>query len=118
MDKLHEIRREIESIAKRPNLTYEAIKQLSELHGAECALMSLDPQKTETAYTAEPQRENTQKELTDVFPALELYQKEHTANNLQRLCTEVLEFCTAIYASTENPQERAIYFNMVEKMKK
>ena len=110
MDKLQEIRQEIGNIANRPKLTYEAIKQLSELYGAECALTSLGGDKT--AYIVEPKTDN------DVFPALELYRKEHTESNLKRLCTEVLEFCTALYASTENPQERAIYFEMVEKMKK
>ena len=58
-----------------------------------------------------------EKELSDVFPALKLYQSEHTETNLQKLCVEVAEFCRAIYASTQNDNERKIYYSMLEKLK-
>lgn len=114
MDKLHEIRQELQAAISAPKLTREGVKLIGELYTAELAIKALEGKDAPAAQiSAEPTEE-----LTDIFPALDVYKKEHSAANLQRLCTEILEFCTAIYASTENPQERAIYFNMVEKMKK
>lgn len=56
------------------------------------------------------------KELKDIFPALEMYKAEHSAQNLKKLCVEISEFCTAVYASTLNDGEREIYKHMVEKL--
>ena len=38
--------------------------------------------------------------------------------NLQKLCVEIAQFCRAVYASTQNEQERKIYFDMLEKLNK
>jgi hypothetical protein len=57
-------------------------------------------------------------ELKDLFPALEKYKTEHSAANLQKLCVEIKEFCKSVYASTENEQERNVYYNMVDKLTK
>ena len=54
----------------------------------------------------------------DVFPALHKYKKEHTTDNLKKLCVEIAQFCRAVYASTTNEQERRIYFEMLEKLNK
>ena len=54
----------------------------------------------------------------DTFPALHKYKTEHSAENLKKLCVEVAEFCNAIYASTQNDAERAIYNSMVKKLNK
>lgn len=48
-------------------------------------------------------------ELSDIFPALGIYQREHTLINLQRLCQEISEFCAEVYASTRNEEERQIF---------
>ena len=58
------------------------------------------------------------REAIDIFPALHKYKTEHTTDNLKKLCVEIAEFCSAVYASTENEQERRIYFNMLEKLNK
>lgn len=58
------------------------------------------------------------REAVDTFPALHKYQKDHTALNLQKLCVEISEFCDAVYASTQNDEEKAIYKRMVEKLNK
>lgn len=58
------------------------------------------------------------KELNDIFPALKKYKSEHTSANLQKLCVEISEFCTAVYASTRNGNEREIYRAMVLNLKK
>ena len=55
-------------------------------------------------------------ELLDLFPALQKYKTEHNSANLQKLCVEVEEFCKSIYASTQNPQERQVFFNMIDKL--
>ena len=52
------------------------------------------------------------------FPALHKYQKDHTTLNLQKLCVEISEFCDAVYASTQNDEERAIFKKMVQKLNK
>jgi hypothetical protein len=57
-------------------------------------------------------------ELKDLFPALQKYKTEHSAANLQKLCVEIKEFCKSVYASTENEQERNVYYNMVDKLTK
>lgn len=58
------------------------------------------------------------REAIDIFPALHKYKTEHTANNLKKLCVEIAQFCRAVYASTQNEQERKIYFDMLEKLNK
>ena len=55
-------------------------------------------------------------ELKDLFPALQKYKTEHNTANLQKLCVEIKEFCKSVYASTENEQERNVYYNMVDKL--
>ena len=54
----------------------------------------------------------------DIFPALHKYKTEHSTDNLKKLCVEIADFCRAIYASTENEQERNIYFAMLDKLNK
>ena len=58
------------------------------------------------------------REAIDIFPALHKYKTEHNADNLQKLCVEISDFFRAIYASTQNEQERNIYFNMLDKLNK
>lgn len=57
-------------------------------------------------------------EAVDIIPALHKYQSAHNAENLQKLCVEVLEFCNAIYASTQNDEERNVYDRVFTKIKK
>ena len=54
----------------------------------------------------------------DTFPALHKYKTEHSTANLQKLCVEIAQFCRAVYASTQNEQERHIYFSMLDKLNK
>lgn len=58
------------------------------------------------------------KEAVDIFPALHKYKTEHSTANFQKLCVEITEFCRAVYASTQNEQERNIYRSMVDKLNK
>lgn len=58
------------------------------------------------------------REAIDIFPALHKYKYEHTTDNLQKLCVEIAQFCRAVYASTQNEQERNIYFAMLDKLGK
>lgn len=58
------------------------------------------------------------REAVDTFSALFKYRKAHNAANLQKLCVEISDFCAAIYSSTRNDEERAIYKRMVEKLNK
>lgn len=76
-------------------------------------VMSLDD--FEDKVTAK-QIENEYKEAVDIFPALHKYKNEHNTANLQKLCVEVSEFCRAIYASTQNQQERNIVKSIFDKL--
>lgn len=58
------------------------------------------------------------REAIDIFPALHKYKTEHNTDNLKKLCVEIADFCRAIYASTENEQERQIYFAMLDRLNK
>ena len=58
------------------------------------------------------------REAIDIFPALHKYKTEHSTDNLKKLCVEIADFCRAIYASTENEQERRIFNNMLDKLNK
>lgn len=60
--------------------------------------------------------EATEKELAEIFPALRKYQKNHTENNLKKLCIEILEFCREVYASTRSEDEREIYKSILSSM--
>jgi hypothetical protein len=57
-------------------------------------------------------------EIVGIFPALHKYKISHNTDNLKKLCVEIADFCRAIYASTESPQERHIYFDMLDKLNK
>ena len=54
--------------------------------------------------------------ITGIFPALHKYKTEHNTVNLEKLCVEVAEFCRAIYASTQNQQEREVFKKMLDKL--
>lgn len=49
-------------------------------------------------------------EIESIFPALQKYKAEHTKTNLQKLCVEIAEFCKSVYASTQNQEERDVFF--------
>ena len=57
-------------------------------------------------------------EIESIFPALQKYKTEHTKTNLQKLCVEIAEFCRSVYASTENQEEREVYYTMLDKLSK
>ena len=57
-------------------------------------------------------------EIASIFPALQKYKVEHTKANLQKLCVEIAEFCKSVYASTQNQEERDVYFAMLDKLNK
>ena len=54
----------------------------------------------------------------DIFPALHKYKTMHNTDNLKKLCVEIADFCRAVYSSTENEQERQIYYAMLDKLNK
>ena len=56
------------------------------------------------------------REAIDIFPALHTYKVEHNKMNLKKLCVEISEFCRAIYSSTQDEEERKIYFSMLDKL--
>ena len=56
-------------------------------------------------------------EIASIFPALQKYKVEHTKTNLQKLCVEIAEFCNSVYASTQNQEERNIYYSMLDKLR-
>lgn len=56
------------------------------------------------------------REAVDIFPALHKYKIEHSIDNLQKLCVEIADFCRAVYSSTQNEQERNIYYGMLDKL--
>ena len=58
------------------------------------------------------------REAVSIFPALHKYKISHNTENLQKLCVEIAQFCSAVYASTQNEQERKIYYDMLEKLNK
>ena len=58
------------------------------------------------------------KEAIDIIPALHKYKADHNITNLQKLCVEIADFCRAVYSSTTSPQERQIFFNMLDKLMK
>ena len=58
------------------------------------------------------------REAIDIFPALHKYKISHTTDNLKKLCVEISQFCRAVYASTENEQERQIFNVMLDKINK
>ena len=56
--------------------------------------------------------------ITGIFPALHKYKTEHNTENLQKLCVEIVDFCRAVYSSTQNEQERQIFNAMLDKLNK
>ena len=72
--------------------------------------------KFEDTPTLEKINEEYGEMITGIFPALHKYKSEHNTANLQKLCVEVADFCRAIYASTQNEEERRIYKDMLAKL--
>lgn len=64
------------------------------------------------------QIESEYRGIVEIFPALHKYKSAHTKENLQKLCVEIADFCRAVYSSTENEQERNIYYAMLDKLNK
>jgi hypothetical protein len=64
------------------------------------------------------QIKNEYSEIVGIFPALHKYKILHNTDNLKKLCVEIADFCRAVYSSTTNPQERQIYFDMLDKLNK
>lgn len=58
------------------------------------------------------------KEVVGIIPSLHKYKADHNITNLQKLCVEIADFCRAIYASTENEQERQMFYDMLDKLNK
>lgn len=58
------------------------------------------------------------REVVGIIPSLHKYKADHNITNFQKLCVEIADFCRAIYASTENEQERQIFFDMLDKLNK
>jgi hypothetical protein len=58
------------------------------------------------------------REAIDIFPALHKYKISHNTDNLKKLCVEIADFCRAVYSSTTSPQERQIFFDMLDKLMK
>ena len=56
------------------------------------------------------------REAIDIFPALHKYKIEHSTDNLKKVCVEIVQFCRAVYSSTENEQERQIFNTMLDKL--
>ena len=74
-------------------------------------------EKLEDNVTLE-QIESEYGEAVGIFPALHKFQKQHNATNLQKLCVEVADFVKAIYASTQNDEEREILRCTLDKLNK
>ena len=58
------------------------------------------------------------REAIDIFPALHKYKISHNTDNLKKLCVEIADFCRAVYSSTQNEEERNIYYAMLDKLNK
>ena len=56
------------------------------------------------------------REAIDIFPALHKYKTEHNTDNLKKLCVEISDFCRAVYSSTQNEEERKIFYDMLDKL--
>ena len=61
-------------------------------------------------------KEKDASELSDIFPALQDYRKEHNQANFQNLCVQTMEFCREIYSTTQNEQERDIFRAIFSKL--
>ena len=64
------------------------------------------------------QIKNEYSEIVSLFPALHKYKIQHNTDNLKKLCVEIADFCRAVYSSTQNQQERDIYFAILDKLTK
>ena len=58
------------------------------------------------------------KEVVGIIPSLHKYKANHNIINLQKLCVEISEFCRAVYASTQNAEERKVYREFIDKLNK
>lgn len=77
-----------------------------------------DNQKSKSVSNNLPSNTNEKDSIDTIFPMLANYRQYHTSNDLKKLCLELVEFCNQLYASTKSEEERRIYCNMVEKLKK
>lgn len=102
MDKIAELRAEIEKIAELPTITMQNVQTLAMLHGAICALECVADGDAEG-------------ELSDILPALHSYRAEHCTETLTQLCVEIADLCAAVYATTTCDAEREIFHRILNK---
>lgn len=121
-EKLQDIQNEINKLLSMDKLSLDICQKLTYLEGAKSAfkteLKETNVNSLETNKNATRGKNGaSEKELTDIQPALNNFIKYHTNDNLVRLCLEIQEFCQSVYALTENEEERAVYFGMIDNLK-
>ena len=109
-----ELERAIKLHEQKANDSYESCEKLAHLYALHDRYFSNDRAKQ-----SNDREENaTSSELKDIFPALADYQHTRSISDFRALCNEIEEFCKAVYVSTTNDDERRIYRQMIEHIKK
>lgn len=121
-EKLQDIQQEIDKLLNVDKISMDICQRLTYLRGAKCALESYD-NKSNINTRLISQNDSGAKlkpssdELKDIVPSLSAFIENHTAENLQKLCLELQEFCQSVYALTKNDDERKIYFKMLDNLR-
>lgn len=122
-EKLFEIQSDIDKIINADKITMDLCQRLALLYGAK---MAFESDKSEDNIKSLPDEKSplneplksSINELQDIKPSLDNFINNHSTDNLKKLCLEIQEFCQSVYALTKNEDDRKIYFEMIEQLKK
>lgn len=115
-DKIKDIDNEINKLINSDSLSLDMCRNITYLISAKTVFKNA-LQKSNINMPAKTNFYASFDELKDIAPNLNTFIQNHTADNLQKLCIEIKEFCQALYALTNSDEERKIYFNMVDSLK-
>lgn len=104
-----ELERAIRMHESRAHESYESCEKLAHLYALHDRYYGAQPQKNATS---------TDSELDDIFPALREYHDTRSISDFKLLCNEVEEFCNAVYVGTSSEEERNVYRQMVDRLRK
>lgn len=102
---------EIEKLS-REKITNSTAQLLSTYYGAKKCLLEM-----QTPLTKEAENDIIISP-SEYLPSARDYFNTHERRSLQKLCLEIQELCVSVYATLQNEEEKTIYYNMIDNLKK
>jgi hypothetical protein len=110
-DNINILNAEIEKLSVE-KITTSTAQLLNTFHGAKMALEELTQPLTKKVQDDIMSGENETPLITNEFFFT------HTIRDLKKMCIEIQELCLSVYATLNNEEEKSIYYEMINNLKK